>query len=259
MPIDFSNKSQLGTFGEFIYKKYCESLGFGIERTNYCHTDFVLKTKNTSESQYVDVKASLKDKPKYQGKRYHVKIAYELMLFLEGEIFLSPDQNSPLHNKGRHSLGSIAEWLIKWEKNTEVINKRESRLDSLSLNNIKQLFSQANYPRIRIVERGDASGKRWTGTVDNLPGSTKVVKSNDATIFIEFGCEDFVEEVSKIYLIWHHLLHNKKIKMSKPNSRQAKKGIVEVIDMKAFVSEYPELVFDSLEDLRSYIKNSMSH
>ena len=258
MPIDFSNKSQLGAFGEFIYKKYCESLGFGIERTNYCHTDFVLKTKNTSEPQYVDVKASLKDKPKYQGKRYHDKIAYELMLFLEGEIFLSPDQSSPLHNKGRHSLGSISEWLSKWEKNTEVTNKRESRLDSLSLNNIKQLFSQANYLGIRIVERGDASGKRWTGTVDNLPGSPKVVDSNDATIFIEFSCEDFVEKVSKIYLIWHHLLHTKKIKMSKPSSRQAKKGITEVIDLKLFLSEYPELVFDSLEDLRSYIKNSMS-
>jgi hypothetical protein len=202
----------------------------------------------------VDVKASLKDKLKYQGKRYQDKIAYELMLFLQGEISLCPDQNSPLHNKGRHSLGSITEWLSKWDKNTEVTNKRECRLDSSSLNNIKQLFSKANYPRIRIVERGDASWKRWTGTVDNLPGSTRVVNNNDATIFIEFRCEDFVEKVSKIHLIWHHLLDNKKIKMSKPSSRQAKKGIIEVIDLKVFASEYPELVFESLDDLMSYIE-----
>ena len=258
MPIDFSNKSQIGAFGEFIYRKHCESLGFIIKRTNYCHTDFVLKTENNSQPQYVDVKASLKDKPKYQGKRYHDKIAYELMLFLEGEIFLSPDQNSPLHNKGRHSLGSITDWLSKWNKNTEVTNKRESRLDSSSLNNIKQLFSKANYPRIRIVERGDASWKRWTGTVDNLPGSTKVVNNNDATIFIEFSCENFIEKISKIYLILHYLLNNKKIKMSKPSSRQAKKGIVEVIDLKVFTSEYPEHVFESLDDLKSYVKKNMS-
>jgi hypothetical protein len=257
MPIDFSNKSQLGAFGEFVYKKYCESLGFGIERTNYCHTDFVLETKNTNQPQYVDVKASVKDKSKYSGPRYHDKIAYELMLFLEGEIFLSPDQDSPLNDKGRHSLGSITEWLDKWEKNTEVTNKRERRLGEPSFNDIKKIFSQINYPRIRIVERGDASGKRWTGTVDNLPGSTKVVNNNDATLFIEFSCENFVEKISKIYLIWHHLLHDKKIRMSKPSSRQAKKGVTEVIDLKIFASEYPELVFDNLDALKLYIKNSL--
>ena len=258
MPIVFSNKSQLGAFGEFIYKKYCESLGFGIERTNYCHTDFVLKTKNTSEPQYVDVKASLKDKPKYQGKRYHNKIAYELMLFLEGEILLSPDKNSPLHNKGRHSLGSIPEWLKKWEKNTEIVKKRAKRVDAKTFNELKELFSKSQYSRLRIVERGDASGKRWTGTVDNLPGSSDVINDNDVTLFMEFGCENFQEKLSKIYLIWHHSLKDGKIKMSKPNNMQLKKGIQEVIDLKAFASEFPELVFDSLEDLRSYINNSMS-
>jgi hypothetical protein len=257
MSIDFSNKSQIGAFGEFIYKKYCESLGFDIKRTNYCHTDFILITADTNQPKYVDVKATLKDKIKYQGKTYHDDIAYDLVSFSGGEVLLSPDQNSPLHTKGRHSLGTINEWLAKWDKKIEIDRKRESRLDKLALVNLKDLFSNAGYPRIRIVERGDA-GKRWTGTVDNLPGSLNVVNKNDATIFIEFSCEDFIEKVSKIYLIWHHLLHNNKIKMSKPSSRQAKKGIVEVIDLKVFVSEYPELVFDSLADLRSYVTNSMS-
>ena len=257
MPIDFSNKSQLGAFGEYVYKKYCESLGYSIERTNYCHTDFILRAPNASELQYVDVKATLSDKQKYQGKRYHNDIAYELMVFLEDEIFLSPDMNSPLHQMGRHSLGSISEWLSKWEKNTETVSKRATRLDSAVLNELNELFSKSRYPRLRIVERGDASGKRWTGTVDNLPGSPMIVNKNDATIFIEFGCEDFVEKVSRAYLIWHHLLYKKKIKMSNPSSRQAKKGIIEVIDLKAFLSEYPELVFNDIDALKTYIKSTI--
>jgi hypothetical protein len=259
MPIDFSNKSQLGAFGEFVYKKYCESLGFGIERTNYCHTDFVLETNNTKQPQYVDVKASVKDKSKYSGTRYHDKIAYELMLFLENEIFLCPDQNSPLHNKGRHSLGSIAEWLSKWEKNTEIVRKRAKRIDAKTFKELKKLFSKSQYSRLRIVERGDASGKRWTGTVDNLPGSHDVIGANDVTLFMEFGCENFQEKLSKIYLIWHHFIQGRKIRMSKPNNMQIKKGITEVVDLKAFISDYPELVFENLDDLNSYIKNNLSH
>ena len=259
MTIDFSNRSQLGAFGEFVYKRYCESLGFHIVRTNYCHTDFSLKTADNSPNQYIDVKSTLSDKKEYHGKRYHKDISYELMLFLENEILLSPDKNSPLYDKGRHSLGSISSWLTKWELNTEIVSKRESKLDSSALNNLIELFSKTDYPRIRIVERGDASGKRWTGTVDNLPGSTKVVNSNDATIFIEFGCENFVVKVSRTYLIWHHLLHTRKIKMSKPSNRQIKKGIVEVIDLQAFVREYPELVFDNLDALMSYIKDNIKN
>lgn len=257
MAIDFSNKSQLGALGEFVYKKHCESLGFHIERTNYCHTDFTLKADGKSPSQYIDVKSTLSDKKEYQGKRYHKDISYELLLFLGDEIILSPDKNSPLYDKGRRSLGSISEWLVKWEQNTEIVRKRESRLDSLDLNNLKELFSKTDFARIRIIERGDASGTRWTGTVDNLPGSPKVINSYDATIFIEFGCKDFIEKVSKTYLIFHHFLDKKKIKMSKPSTRQAKKGIEEVIDLQAFLSDYPELVFDNIDALKFYVKKTL--
>lgn len=256
MKIDFSNKSQLGAFGEFIYKRYCESLGFDIKRTNYCHTDFILKISNESSSQYIDVKSTLTDQKKYRGKRYHKDIAYELMLFVDGKILLSPDMNSPLFDKGRHSLGSESEWLSKWEQNTEIVNKPKSKLDNIALIDLTEIFSKTKYPKIRIIERGDASSKRWTGTVDNLPGSKKIVNNHDATIFIEFYCDNFVEKVSRVYLIWHHLLHESKIKMCNPDSRQAKKGILEVIDLKVFASEYPELIFNNLESLKVYINQS---
>ena len=257
MPIKFANKSQLGAFGEFVYKRYCESLGFKVDRTNYCHTDFILSHEKNDSSQFVDVKATLTNKAEYKGKRYHKEIAYELIVLFGDEILLSPDRNSPLYGEGRHSLGSIGDWLTQWDQNTEIVRKRERRLADSNIRDLKKLFSSTAYPKIRIVERGDASGKRWTGTVDNLPGSCDLIKKNDATIFIEFGCKDFVEEVSKIYLIWHHLLQRNKIKMAKLSSRQINKGIVEVIDLKAFVSEYPEFVFDNIATLNQYIKNRM--
>ena len=128
-------------------------------------------------------------------------------------------------------------------------------MDPATLKELKELFSKSQYPRLRTVERGDASGKRWTGTVDNLPGSEKVINDNDVTIFLEFGCENFQEKLSRIYLFWHHLLNEGKIKMSEPNNMQKKKGIQQVIDLKAFAINSPQLVFNNLDDLKSYIKS----
>ena len=253
----FLNQSQLGAFGEFVYKTHCESLGLQIDRTNFCHTDFLVQSKGTNQSYYVDVKSTLSDKKKYQGKRYHDNIAYELLLILRGRVLIVPDHNSPLQSKSRHDLGEFSDWLAKWQENSEIAHKKESKLDDSIIMELKDLFSQMNCPRLRIVERGDASGKRWTGTVDNLPGSSTVIDSKDVTVFFKFGCEDFKEKISKIYLIWHSLLHAKQIKMQKPDSRQTKKGITEVIDLTAFTKDYPNLVFDNLDSIKSYLKNEV--
>ena len=45
--------------------------------------------------------------------------------------------------------------------------------------------------------------------------------------------------------------------MQKPDSRQAKKGITEVIDLTAFTIDYPNLVFDNLDSIKSYLKNEV--
>jgi len=255
--MNFSNKSQLGSFGEFVYKSHCESLGFHIERTNYCHTDFLLRTGESDRPQYIDVKSTLSNKKSYKGTRYHEDISYDLIVILDNELFLVPDNKSPLNKKGIYLLGSISEWMTRWQQRTEIARTRKFRLEKKNQLELKDIFARAGYPRIRIVERGDASGKRWSGTVDNLPGSSKIVDGHDVTLFIEYGCEGFVEKVASIYLIWHHLLHNRKITMSKPNSRQSNKGIVEVVDLKAFKRERPELVFDGLEELKHFIESSI--
>lgn len=254
MEINFSNKSQLGSFGEFVYRMHCESLGLHLERTNYCHTDFRLKSEDSGRDIYIDVKSTLSDKNSYQRPRYHNDISYDLIILLAGEVFLVPDKISPLHDKGRTPLGPITEWVAKWLQNTEVSRKRECRLMESTRHDLGGIFANAGYQRLRIVERGDASWKRWSGTVDNLPGSLKVINDYDVTLFIEFGCEDFIEKTSRIYLIWHHLLHKRKIKMAHPSDRQLKKGVSEVIDLKYFSIEHPELVFENIESLKTHIE-----
>ena len=249
-------QSQLGVFGEFVYKKYCESLGFDIERTNFCHTDFLLHSKDINQSYYIDVKSTISDKKKYKGKRYHKDIVYESVLILEEKVFLVPDHNSPFQAEDRQELGDLLGWIDKWKKNTDICHKKKSRLEDSTIKELKDLFAQTQCPNLRIVERGDASSKRWTGTVDNLPGSPKVIDSADVTVFFEFGCEDFKEKLSRIYLIWHGLLRTNDIKMLTPDSRQRKKGIKEVIDLCAFGNDHPNLVFDNLDSFKLYLKSN---
>jgi hypothetical protein len=45
--------------------------------------------------------------------------------------------------------------------------------------------------------------------------------------------------------------------MQKPDSRQTKKGITEVIDITAFTKDYPNLVFDNLDSIKYYLKNEV--
>jgi len=251
----FSNKSQLGAFGEFIYKKFCNSHGIYIERTNFCHTDFFIKSGDQRHSHYVDVKTTLRATDKYSGKRYHDEIAYELIVISRDEVFFTPDFNSILRNHGRVKLGTLDTLINEWEQDSDVVKKRKRITDQLLLSKLEDQCANSKYPRIRFVERGAASATRWTGTVDNLPGTQSTINNADATIFLEYQCKDFQEDLSRILFIPHGLITANKIQMRQPNKRQKNKGIDRVIDLPAFVAEYPEYVFATIASLRTFLQN----
>jgi hypothetical protein len=252
----FDNKSQLGAFGEFVYMEYSQSLGIKIERTNLCHTDYYLEDKDKNKFYYVDVKSTVSDRSKYSGKRYHDEIVYELVLVLGQRVLLVPDKLSPFNDFGRKDLGSLSDWMSKWNSHSGGIAKRERKINSADFDDLRSAFKNSSIPKMRLVERGDASGKRWSGTVDNLPGTDSVIKKYDATVFIEYKCDNFKEKINRIYLILHSLLQADSIKMIKSNSRQLKKGLTQHVDLVNFEKDYPKYIFDGLNSLSAYLKKS---
>jgi hypothetical protein len=254
----FANKSQLGAFGEFVYMEYSKSLGFKIDRTNLCHTDYYLEDKDKNKFYYVDVKSAISDRSRYSGTRYHDEIVYESVLVLGQRVVFVPDKLSPFYDYGRRDLGSLSEWTNKWNSHTEGIAKRKRKIKSIDFDHLKSLFKNLSTPKMRLVERGDASGKRWSGTVDNVPGTDSIINRHDVTVFIEYGCDNFKEKINRIYLILHSLLQANSIKMIKSNSRQLKKGFTQHVDLVNFEKDYPEYVFDGLNSLSAYLKKGRS-
>jgi len=253
---NFENNAQLGAFGEYVYMEHSKALGFKIERTNLCHTDYYLEEQNKNNFYYVDVKSTTSDRTKYFGKRYHDEIVYESILVLRDRVIFVPDKISPFFGLGRKDLGTLSGWMDAWGARNDKSAKRIRKISETNLKGLKTAFENSVFPKMRLVERGDASGKRWSGTIDNLPGTTSTIDKYDATLFIEYGCENFKEKINKIYLILHHLLRSDSIKMIKSNSRQLKKGLTHHIDILSFEKDYPQFVFEQITSLEKFINSA---
>lgn len=250
----FKNKSQLGAFGEFAYKRFCEKQGHSAERTNYCHTDFLVTHKGTGKQLYVDVKTSCTAVNGYKSKRFGEDIVYETILVSGGVVTLIPDAGSFFHDIGRKDLGAIDQLVAEWRGSHKPKATRKRIISDEAFSKLKAAFSISPYPRFRLVERGDASSKRWTGTVDNLPGSTSTQNKFDATVFVQYGCLNFQQHVSKVMLIPHRLLLEHRVKMTKPSQRQSKKKISEVMDLVCYECNFPEYVFEGLDQLVDFVE-----
>lgn len=250
----FKNSSALGAFGEFVYQQFCEANGFVCERTNYCHTDFLVKPNREAAQIYVDVKTTQGAPHEYRGKRYHSEIAYDSITVNKDIVNLIPDKKSPFKAHEFIEIGNTKDLYQKW-RNTNKKNKRnDSTMQEDEFLKLKVIFSKTKYPKIRIVERGDASQKRWTGTVDNLPGSDTTIKRSDATLFIQYGCIEFEQKISRIMLFPHELFFNGSISMLEPSQRQKNKGIKHVVDLDLYKNKYPEMIFSDLESLINFVK-----
>lgn len=252
----FKNLSVLGAFGEFVYKAFCESRGMRCQRTNYCHTDFLVTSNSCGLEVYVDVKSTQSLSNGYRGKRFHSQIVYDTIVVREGMVRLIPDAKSPHFELGPFELGTTNALLHQWQNTPKNAQKNKSILSEGLLRELRDFFVTSKYPRMRLIERGDASAKRWTGTVDNLPGSARVIDGSDVTVFVQYGCHDFKQAVSTIMLFPHELFRNNKIRMAEPCDRQRNKGITKVVDLKLFASDFPELVFSDVESLKHFVIKS---
>lgn len=250
----FKNTSQLGAFGEFAYKRFCERQGYSAERTNYCHTDFLVTHKVSGKRLYIDVKASCSAVDGYKNKRFGKDIVYETILVLDGRVTLIPDRGSFFYEMGKKDLGELDQLVAEWSSSHKPKATRKRALSDEAFSRLKSAFGASPYPRFRLVERGDASSKRWTGTVDNLPGSASTQSKFDATVFVQYGCLNFQQHVLKVMLIPHRLLWERRVAMSEPSPRQRNKKISEVMDLECYECKFPEYVFEGLDQLVDFVQ-----
>ena len=238
---------KLGEFGEFIYKEFVRSKKIKAEKTNIKETDLRLIVDN--KIIYVDVKSSFLKKERYKGRRPRNDIFYEKVFVKDNYIQIFPDKNSPLEKFDQIKLDTN-EWLKKWKNKKpekKLINQTNKYRDMIK-SKIKSLFINKNF-KVRVVIRGNVGKTGWSSKADNIPGSYHQIKNHNATIYVQLAyTKNYDEKISKIYF-FNHSEFGKKIKLTKPDKRQQKKGIKQIIDWSAFRKDCPDLIFESIKDL----------
>lgn len=243
----FKNSQLLGSFGEYCYKKFVTDKGFRIQKVGILEYDYLVE-----DEFKIDVKTTLSQKNYYSGVRVRTDICYDLISVDENTVSIFPDINSPIIiYKGEKIGGRDAlyqEWmLIKKDRNKKVgtanIHKDKRNLIS---NEIKKSYPTGN---IRVVFRGSVSNTRWSSLPDNLPGTTSILTKFDATVFAQMLTKDSSEQIAKLYLFKHSDIPM--IAMKTPDSRQRKKGIVEVIDLDWYVENFKSHIYSNLDELKN--------
>ena len=250
----FKNSSELGSFGEFVYLKFVQLNGLKIEKKGIFEHDFIIDNKFL-----VDVKTTEKNKSRWSGKRTNSDFIYDLIVVHGGLVKIYPDKNSPLINHFGNTIGDTKKLYLEWvnfkKENKVNPNRKVKNKHTLNRNIIKDkiisAFKKTSYKKIRCIFRGSVSKTRWKSSPDNLPGSSRKIKDNDVTVFIQMKSNNYTETVSKIFLIIHNSLSD--IEMKKGDARQIKKGILNVVDLEWFSENKGDLVFDSVEDLEIFI------
>lgn len=258
MKIDLlTNKSHIGSLGEFIYEKFAKQQGFKIDKTGILEHDFLIDSKYR-----IDVKSTKMNKSNFNGRRVSDSISYDLIVFHEDKVFLYPDHNSPLKKFSGVCLGDFRQifnlWQ-EWRKN----NKSRSKIKSNAIRNSrilikKKLLDILNFADdVRVIFRGSVSQTRWSSAPDNLPGSISVQKKYCSTFFIQMQTKEEIEIVADIYYFDHK--HIDKFPFMSPDLRQSKKGIARIVDLKQYKLKFPHLVFNDLNEVKNHFKNHNSN
>ena len=249
----FNNASTLGAFGEFVYSTFCRTQGLVCIRTNFCHTDFLVTEVISSQHAYVDVKTAEGNPTPYRGRRYHGEIVYEAIAVSNGIVQLTPDKLSLIRSSNPIVLGNLSQLYELWKGSTQKPEIKRISSDKIEHTVIRSMLAKNGYLKVRIVERGEASASRWTGTVDNLPGSRRTIEANDATVFIQYKCDHFRQIVARITLFPHNLIREGRVPMRAPTKRQANKGIDQVVDLESYFVTYSNLTFSDLDEFENFL------
>ena len=248
------NDSLIGDFGEYVYQKYAQSMGFKTNRVNMGEIDILLeKDKDKYE---IDVKTTRNAGQGYKGTRSKERktIIYEQVVVTPDYIIINFDKRSPFSHLKKVKIENTEinyyDWKNVKDKPTKKINKFQKIRDEIKQNLI-HILSDSDF-RFRYIFRGSVSLTRWSSQPDSLPGSKKVITNFDYTIFIQMKySEKNLEELSEIF-IFKHSEYNKTIKLIPSSARQQKKGLMHVIDKEDFRKNNPKLIFDNLKSFKSY-------
>ena len=248
------NDSLIGDFGEYVYQKYAQSMGFKTNRVNMGEIDILLeKDKDKYE---IDVKTTRNAGQGYKGTRSKERktIIYEQVVITPDYIIINFDKRSPFSHlkkvKIENTEINYTDWKNDKDKPTKRINKFQKIRDEIKQNLIN-ILSGSDF-KFRYIFRGSVSLTRWSSQPDSLPGSKKVITNFDYTIFIQMKySEKNLEELSEIF-IFKHSEYNKTIKLIPSSARQQKKGLMHVIDKEDFRKNNPKLIFDNLKSFKSY-------
>ena len=248
------NDSLIGDFGEYVYQKYAQSMGFKTNRVNMGEIDILLeKDKDKYE---IDVKTTRNAGQGYKGTRSKERktIIYEQVVVTPDYIIINFDKRSPFSHLKKVKIENTEinyyDWKNGKDKPTKKINKFQKIRDEIKQNLI-HILSDSDF-RFRYIFRGSVSLTRWSSQPDSLPGSKKVITNFDYTIFIQMKySEKNLEELSEIF-IFKHSEYNKTIKLIPSSARQQKKGLMHVIDKEDFRKNNPKLIFDNLKSFKSY-------
>jgi len=248
------NDSLIGDFGEYVYQKYAESMGFKTNRVNMGEIDIFLK--KDKDKYEIDVKTTRNAGQGYKGTRSKERktIIYEQVVVTPDYIIINFDKRSPFSHLKKVKIENTEinydDWKNDKDKPTKKINKFQKIRDEIKQNLI-HILSDSDF-RFRYIFRGSVSLTRWSSQPDSLPGSKKVITNFDYTIFIQMKySEKNLEELSEIF-IFKHSEYNKTIKLIPSNARQQKKGLMHVIDKENFRKNNPKLIFDNLKSFKSY-------
>ena len=248
------NDSLIGDFGEYVYQKYAQSMGFKTNRVNMGEIDIFLK--KDKDKYEIDVKTTRNAGQGYKGTRSKERktIIYEQVVVTPDYIIINFDKRSPFSHLKKVKIENTEinyyDWKNGKDKPTKKINKFQKIRDEIKQNLI-HILSDSDF-RFRYIFRGSVSLTRWSSQPDSLPGSKKVITNFDYTIFIQMKySEKNLEELSEIF-IFKHSEYNKTIKLIPSSARQQKKGLMHIIDKEDFRKNNPKLIFDNLKSFKSY-------
>jgi hypothetical protein len=168
-------------------------------------------------------------------------------------VQLTPDKMSLIRSSTPIRLGILSQLYELWMGSTRKSAIQHISVGKVEHSEIRSMLAEKGYMRVRMVERGEASASRWTGTVDNLPGSQRIIDANDATVFIQYKCQEFRQVVARITFIPHYLIREGRVAMKSPVRRQADKGIEQLVDLEAYFATYSYLTFANLERFKKFL------